>query len=194
MKSGILRLVGACAAAFAIASSASPMVVSLTEASSGALGVGVLDTLEVSLSSLGGQIVTGYDLYISYDTLAPGDIVGVFESDALFGTLGIDLFNSDTTTPGLILGQDVSIDSNAGTATTQGADPLLLFKVQFDADIQNVNFGPSTANASDVACAQGEAGTVQCFPASQAPEPASIALVLLALVGAGLASRRRRPA
>ena len=86
MRSGILRLVGACAAALAIASPVSAMNLSLTESSSGALGIAVLDTLAVSLSGLGGQIVTGYDLYISYDTLAPSDILSVSGSDALFVT------------------------------------------------------------------------------------------------------------
>lgn len=191
MKFGILKYLGVCAAALVIASPASASL-------SVSLGVdNFAKTLKVSFSGHTDPI-TAYDLFINYNLLGVGDITSV-DSNNKLGDTGLleALFASDFSTSGLIRGQETSFLSNADVAALQTLDPVWLFTVQFAStvDISGVSFAVSTNGLSNAACGNDPTtGTYKCFPANQAPEPASMALVALALAGAGAAGKRRRSA
>lgn len=191
MKFGFLKYLGVCAAALVIASPASASL-------SVSLGVDItFKTLKVSFS---GNIdpITAYDLFINYNPFLAGDITSVDSNNKLGDTGMFDaLFVPDFSTPGLIRGQETSFLSNAQVASLQNTDPVLLFTVQFAStvDLSGVSFAVSTNGPSNAVCGNDPTtGTYACFPANQAPEPASMALVALALAGAGVAGKRRRSA
>lgn len=193
MKTGIIKFAGACAAALAVAMPAAAFSVNLTT---------VGQNLEVGVTGLAGETITAYDLFITYAPSLFGNITGVVSNNQLGDTnLFEAIFTPTFGVAGLVEGDEVSLLTNAQVDALQSGAAFTLFTVQFDAlaDLSTANFAlgfSATGAPSIMACADGQAGTVRCFTnaPTQIPEPMSLALVVLGLVGAGATSRRLRSA
>ena len=172
MKSSFLKVLGACAVAIAIATPAwaVPTLSLLTN--------NALKTLQVGFSGSTDPL-TAYDLYISYDTLVPADIVGVTSNNLLGDTSVFDaMFLSDTSIAGVINGFENSFLTAADVAALQTPDPFYVFTVQFDnaVDLDTVSFALSTNGLSNAACDAARTGPYQCLPSqvNQTPDRKSV--------------------
>ena len=149
---------------------------------------------DVVVGNLGGDIVAAYDIDVKYDAMALS-FVGLS-----FGS-GLGVWNADLDLSEVLnLGPDdlggvvdfaaVSFLSDADLLTLQGGDKVVLATLEFNgqdlSSLQFVNWG----RTNDV---KGSDNRV-IIPGGQIPEPATYALVGLALAGvfASGALRRRR--
>jgi PEP-CTERM motif len=172
-------------------------------ASATQIAVGDTTNIDVSISGLGAEILSAYDLNFLYSAsvLGPAQInrdISQFGANALFG---LDSAPGD-------LGYDVESVLSDDALSASQADSFFLFTFQMsglsngfsnfglglDADLQRLFIGrdanPLTVDIGGVCIA---VGTGTCAP-NPTPEPASLALVGLALAGAYVpaAWRRRR--
>lgn len=173
----------------------------------GAATVAVGDTVTVDLVISGltsvSEIVSGFDLDVFYD---PAVLNGLLLSTnfAPFGLNPQPLFSQDLVAPGHIEFTLVSLQDDAALAALQG-DSIVLSSITFSgvADgFSNVTYGADLDFERNVvgrrAVSLNQATTGTCIAvgtgACQVPEPASYALVLLALGGALAPSVLRRRA
>jgi hypothetical protein len=171
------------ASTLALATSASAFTVTLQMAG---------QDLNVQVSNRGGQTVTAYDIDIAFNGDLASSIVG-FSTDNRLGVTNVQTLFDSLISPGLIDLAEVSLLSNTALAALQGGDLLTLVTVRFNAttNLANANFalvnwGPT----NQISCAGPGGTTVVCFDGNSVPEPGTIALVSLALLGCVRFSRR----
>jgi hypothetical protein len=172
-------------------------------ASATQIAVGDTTNIDVSISGLGAEILSSYDLNFLYNAsvLGPAQInrdISQFGAGALFGS---------SSAPGVLSYDVSSVQSDADLSASQ-ADSFLLFTFQMsglangfsnfglgqDPDFERIFIGlDSNKITVDVGGVCIAVGTGTCAP-NPTPEPASLALVGLALAGAYVpaAWRRRR--
>lgn len=141
--------------------------------------------LTIVASDLGADIIAAWDFDISYDTslnpisFGTDDKLGVSNTDTIFG--------GSSPVPGLIDIFEVSFLTDAELDALQNSVSLTLAVIRFaDADISNGNFAFIWDAFNDVKCARN----VVCYPV-QTPEPGTLALLGLGMVGMALSRRRR---
>lgn len=193
----------------ALPASAKP-VISFTP-SQQQVAVGGTVNVDVSISGLGAEILSAFDLNFVYNGSIIGGAFRSINADVAAAQLG-GAFNAypliaiDTSDPGN-WGVQASALVDDDTVAANQADSFLLASFAFSADADGVTtftLGPDldfernivgrdfatmdvTVNGACIAV-----GTGQCR--TNVPEPSSYALVGLALAGLALAGRRRRSA
>lgn len=143
--------------------------------------------VDVTVSNLGGDIVSTYDLDVSYDDTAL-TFVDLAFSAALGGPLDVSE-GFDDTLAGLVDLFSVSFLTDADLLVMQGGDSVTLATLTFTGNdfssLAFVNWGTNGNVTNDV---KGRGNRV-IIP-GQVPEPATFGLVGMALFAAGLARRR----
>ncbi len=207
MKKALACLGFALAALLGASSAVAAIVVKFTPASQH-VNVGDSVFVDVSISGLGDEILSAFDLNFLYDGSVIGNSTRMIDATSAQFQLGTNpILALDTTSLGNWGLQGSATDSDAVMALNQ-ANSFLLAQFSFSSDADGVsqftlggdmdferNFvglDAKTLNVSvEGACIA--VGTGQC----QVPEPASFFLVGLALTGATVPSfltRRRRTA
>jgi len=148
---------------------------------------------DVVIGNLGGNIVAAYDVDVQYGPGA-GNFVGMTFGSGLGAWDADDLltevFNLGPEVAGGVVDfAAVSLLSDADLLALQGGDSVVLATLEFDGNdlssLQFVNWGPT----NDV---KGADNRVIIPGRSQVPEPATYALVGLALAGAYVSGALRR--
>ncbi|EHR70351.1 PEP-CTERM motif protein [Burkholderiales bacterium JOSHI_001] len=200
----ILSSVALAAAALCASVPAAAAPVLSFSATSNAIGVGGSTTITATLSGLGADILSGYDLTFVYNpAVLQLNVIG------LNGFLGSSLGATLTGGPGAYGLDDASVDSDLTLAANQ-ADSFTMFTFDlvglangattftlgaspdFDRNFlgfADVNGDPQPLNV-DVGSICIAVGTGSCD--NRVPEPASYGLAGVALLAAGIAGRRRR--
>jgi hypothetical protein len=210
MKHALSKTSAAAAVAlFAASASAAPIIVSFTP-SAQHVNVGDALSVEVHISGLDAEILSGFDLNFRYNSaLLQWSVVdGSTTFAQLGGAWGVDpIFEYDSVVNGDIGVQASSLDDDANVAANQ-ADSFLLFRFDFTATADGTTqfgLGPSLdfernflgleALSLDVQVGSACIAVGQGNCVRRVPEPASFGLAGMALIGAGLpwlSQRRRR--
>jgi MYXO-CTERM domain-containing protein len=195
----LLSSVALAAAALCASAPASAAIVFSFTPSATQIAVGDSVTIDATISGLGPEILSAFDLNFVYDpAILQWSLIGYFGA-----TLGHPLGVADNGLPNGNLGfDDSSLDDDATLAANQ-ADSLLLFRFtlsgqtdgattftlgaspDFDRNFVGLNFESLNVDVGSVCIA---VGTGSCA----VPEPASYGLAAIALLAAGAAGRTRR--
>lgn len=175
------------------------------------INIGQTVTIDVGISGLGSELVSGFDVNFVYGSAVLSWVKTTFEA-AQFGMIFPDPIGTSGG-PGN-LGYDViSLEDDVALAGIQTDDAFKLFTLEFtgamdgattltlgaDPDTERLFSGLGGANPRQLTVDVGSVciavGTGTCGGASQPiPEPATYGLAAIALLAAGAAGRRRRPA
>ena len=165
------------------------------------INVGDTVSIDVSITGLGAEILSGYDLNFLFNSS-----VLTTSSSTAFSVLGASWGLNNVVSPGEIALDDVSTEDDATLMASQ-ADDLLLFRFvmagaadgvtsfalganpDFERNLLGLNFESLNVNVGSACIA---VGTGSCD--NRVPEPASFGLAGLALLAAGVAGRNRRRA
>lgn len=150
-------------------------------------------SVDVVVGDLAGEIVSAYDLDVSYN-------VGALTfSTVLFGpSLGdvnaFEVFTAvESGLPGLVDFAASSLLDDAALGALQGGGPVTLATLQFTgSDLSSlafINWGTDLVN--DVTNDVKGRNALQIIPGGQIPEPATYGLVGMALLAAAVARRRQ---
>jgi len=202
------KLLAAALTAFAALTAQASIVVTFTPASQHAQ-VGETVGIDMSISGLGAQIVSGFDLNFLFDanilTYTNADGTGAYEQ--LGNAIGTPpVFFFDSTDNGNIGVQAIALTDSADLAASQlddflmfhfdllaTADGVTSFTLGQDPDFERNFVGLDFLTLSDVsivgACVAVGSGACS---AANLPEPSTLPLALLALTGLGLGAARRR--
>lgn len=205
MKTLQAKVVGTLAALLCAASAQAGIVLSFTP-SAQHVNVGDTVTVDVTLSGLGQEILSAFDVNILWN----GSVMGLGRSyngasafDQLGGAYGaLPLFAFDTTDLGNWGVQASAVADDATVAANQ-ADSFLFAQLAFTADADGVTtltLGPDPdfqrnfvgLNFATLDVAVGSACVAVGTGSCEVPEPSSYGLAALALLGAALPGLRRR--
>ncbi len=208
MKS-LLSAAALAVAALCASAPASAALVSFTPSAT-QINIGQTVTIDVGISGLGTEILSGFDVNFVYSAAVLNWVMATFNA-AQFGMIFPDPIGTSGG-PG-DMGYDViSLENDTALAGIQTDDAFRLFTLEFTgasdgATTLTLGAGPDDrlfsgsggANPVQLAVDVGSVciavGTGTCNGASQPiPEPATYGLAAIALLAAGAAGRRRRPA
>jgi len=164
---------------------------------------GDLFDVDIVVSDLGGEIVSAFDLDVTYDASVLNATGYKFASQvAGGGMLGdwswFETYNNDDTSlpfqnplaiAGIVDLFETSLLSDAALATLQGGGPVTLATISFKAiaDAASTELGFDWTGINDV---KGRNNGV-IIPGT-VPEPASLALLALGLAGMGFSRQRKK--
>ena len=194
----LLSSVALAAAALCASAPASAAIVFSFTPSATQIAVGEAVTIEATISGLGPEILSGFDLNFLYNaTVLDWTLTEYFGAN-----LGNSLGLNDMSVNGNLAVDDASLDDDATLSANQ-ADSFLLFRFHldgkgdgattftlgadpdFERNFVGLNFESLNVDVGSVCIA---VGTGNCT----VPEPASYGLAAIALLAAGAAGRTRR--
>ena len=177
MKSRILKALAiAGVAAFTFATPAAAVTISFEIAGS---------DLRVVASDLGTDIIAAFDMNINY---GGGLTVNSVFTDNQLGISNVDTIFDSILSAGLVDAAEVSFLTDSDLDLRQTTPTLTLLTIRFDQqDISNGGFTFTWDVFNDVKCANNRV----CFPPALVPEPGTLALLALGILGAAVGRRRR---
>lgn len=143
------------------------------------------DTVGIVVSGLGGDAIAAYDIDLTFDNNAFSVLDVTFSG--LLGDFAADETDQYWDSAGSILDlYEVSFLSDADLVALQGGNDFTLLSIKFDGDVSNAEFGFIWDAFNDVKCTDNQV----CYPVS-VPEPGSLALLCMGLLGLAVGRRRR---
>jgi len=141
------------------------------------------NVVNIVVSGLGSDVIAGFDMDLAFDSGSfsvldvtfSGLLGGVDESDQYWDSAGgiVDLY-------------EVSFLLDAELFALQGGNDFTLVSILFDGDVSNADFRLIWDALNDVKCGENRV----CYPVAT-PEPGSLALLGLGLLGMAIGRRRR---